>query len=162
MDLSAYHLQKKDTALSDPDLLMDILQRNRYATIALCREDQPYLVTMNYGLDRNGPALYFHSAHKGLKLDIIRINPAACATVIEDQGYKEGECAHGYRSLILTGRLELVTDPTEMKHGLEVLLSHQENDPEPWRKKHLQSDEVFRRTAILKFSIEQMFGKEGD
>jgi nitroimidazol reductase NimA-like FMN-containing flavoprotein (pyridoxamine 5'-phosphate oxidase superfamily) len=154
-------MQKREREITDPEVLLGILSRGRYAVIATCRENEPYIVTLNYGYDRESHALYFHSALKGLKLDFIGQNPRVCGTVIEDRGYIQGECAHAYRSLVFRGEMSLVEDISEKRHGMEVLLAHLEEEPDPIRRKHLQQEDAYEQVGILRLNIQHMTGKQG-
>jgi nitroimidazol reductase NimA-like FMN-containing flavoprotein (pyridoxamine 5'-phosphate oxidase superfamily) len=156
-----YHMNRKEKEISGREQLIDIIQQGKYASIAMCREGEPYLVTMNYGYDRQRNALYFHCASKGLKLDFIRANPNACATVIEDRGYKMGECDHAFRSVVFWGTMYLVEDLQEKKRAVEVLLNHLEEDPNRVRQKSLKSDDVYQEVGILRLDIDEMTGKQG-
>jgi nitroimidazol reductase NimA-like FMN-containing flavoprotein (pyridoxamine 5'-phosphate oxidase superfamily) len=156
-----YHMNRKEKEISGREQLIDIIQQGKYASIAMCREGEPYLVTMNYGYDRQRNALYFHCAQKGLKLDFIRANPNACATVIEDRGYKMGECDHAFRSVVFWGTMYLVEDLQEKKRAVEVLLNHLEEDPNRVRQKSLKSDDVYQEVGILRLDIDEMTGKQG-
>ena len=73
--------------ITDKSQLLEILGRGKYAIIAMCTDNEPYIATLSYGYDPAGTALYFHSAVKGRKMDFLTANPAVCATVIEDGGY---------------------------------------------------------------------------
>lgn len=154
-------MQKAERELTDPKDIEGILHQGKFASIASCREDAPYIVTLSYGYDQTARSLYFHTAPKGLKNDIIAANPRACATVIEDLGYKLDQCSHAYRSAVLWGKMTLVNDLKEKKHGMEVLFNHLEDDPDPIRARNLPDDASYDRVAILKFEIESMTGKEG-
>jgi nitroimidazol reductase NimA-like FMN-containing flavoprotein (pyridoxamine 5'-phosphate oxidase superfamily) len=127
----------------------------------MCRENEPYIATLNYGYDKEGNALYFHCALEGLKLDFIRRNPSVCATVIEDRGYKMGECDHVYRSVVLRGKIHVVEDLQEKKHALDVMVNHLEDEPEKIKQRSLKSDEVYRQVGILRLDIEEIIGKQG-
>ena len=159
--IEAYHLQKEECAIQDRDEMTRLLKAGRYAVIALCRNNVPYITTLSYGYDESRHALYFHSAINGLKLEILQENPAVCATVIEDRGYQAGECAHAYRSVLLFGRMHRCTTLEEKKHGMNIMLEQLEENPEPIRQRSLASEKVYQRTAILKLAIDEMTGKEG-
>ena len=73
----------------------------------------PYVVTMNYGYDRGGRALYFHCAKEGLKTDFVRENPNVCATVIEDLGYQHGSASIIFARPSCAGESSL---PTKLKN----------------------------------------------
>jgi len=154
-------MRKKEREIEDPNELAEILGKGRYATIAMCRENEPYIVTLNYGYDKAAHALYFHSALEGLKLDVIGQNPSVCGTVVQDRGYIHGECAHAYRSVVFWGEMRVVDDITEKKHGMEILLDHLEDDPDPIRRKHLKETSAYDRVGVLRLDIQQMTGKQG-
>jgi hypothetical protein len=160
--MSRYHLRRKEREITDPKVLRDLLRAGRYAAVALCRDGEPYVVVMNYGFDAGRPALYFHCALEGLKLEFIRANPRACATVVQDLGYRHGECDHAYRSVVLRGPITLVEDDGERAYGLGVLIDHQEAEPAPVRERTMPGGRISRPVGLLRLDIEEMMGKEGD
>jgi nitroimidazol reductase NimA-like FMN-containing flavoprotein (pyridoxamine 5'-phosphate oxidase superfamily) len=159
--MTKYHMFKKEREIVDENVQIDILKRGKYATLAFCQKEKPYLVTMNYGYDGTRKALYFHSALKGLKLDCIARNPRACATVIEDRGYKMDECSHAYRSVVFWGKISVVENLEEKKHGMEILFFHLEKNPDPIRERNFKTDRDYRKVNILRLDIEEMTGKQG-
>jgi nitroimidazol reductase NimA-like FMN-containing flavoprotein (pyridoxamine 5'-phosphate oxidase superfamily) len=154
-------MRRSERAIVEQDELAAILRQGRYITLALCRADEPYVVTMSYGYDAEEEALYFHCAHEGLKLDFLRHNPQVCGTVIEDQGYIQGECAHAYRSVVLRGEMRLVNLLEERVHAMEVLLRHLEDEPQTVRASTLQDDAAYGRATILRLDIHETTGKQG-
>ena len=157
----SYHIRRKEKEIKNNSNLAEILKSGKYTTISMCRENEPYLVTLNYGFDSSRNSLYFHCANEGLKLDFIRENPNVCATIIEDKGYKKNECNHAYRSVILRGKMKIVKDISEKEHGFNVLLYHLEANPEMLKKKLFKTNEPYESTCILRMDIESIQGKEG-
>lgn len=158
--MAKYHMNRKDKEITEQNALSEILKRGKFISIAMCRDNEPYLVTLNYGYDGERKALYFHCALEGLKLDFIRANPHVCAQVIEDRGYKTGECDHAYRSIVFWGTMHTVEDLQEKKRAIDVLLNHLEDDPDRVREKSLKTDDVYREVGILRLDIDEMTGKE--
>jgi nitroimidazol reductase NimA-like FMN-containing flavoprotein (pyridoxamine 5'-phosphate oxidase superfamily) len=156
-----YHMRRTERAIAEPEEVAGILRRGRYVTLALCRGDEPYVVTMSYGYDADREALYFHCAHAGLKLAFMEANPQVCGTVVEDLGYIQGECAHAYRSAVLRGELCKVEGAAERVHGMEVLLHHLEEEPEVVRARSLPDEAALDRAAILRLDIREITGKQG-
>ncbi len=68
----SYHIRRKDREIIDQSELNQIIARNKYATLALCHNNEPYIVTLTYGYDKNTKTLYFHCSKEGLKLDFIK------------------------------------------------------------------------------------------
>lgn len=123
-------MRRTDREIKNIEEMKDILSRADACRIALVDGARPYAVTLNYGIEWEGdlPVLYFHCARSGRKLDIIAKNPAACAIVDLDHELVGGPmgCDWGmkYRSVVIDGVIETVTDPAERKKGLDLLMYH--------------------------------------
>jgi nitroimidazol reductase NimA-like FMN-containing flavoprotein (pyridoxamine 5'-phosphate oxidase superfamily) len=154
-------VRRTERAIVEPQELDGILSRGKYAVLAMCRNEEPYVVTMNYGYDKAKGALYFHCAHEGQKLDFVRSNPQVCGTVVEDLGYVQGECAHAYQSVVLRGVMRVVEEAAEKRQAMDVLLHHLEEDPEPVRQGSLADSGAYDRVAILRLDIHDITGKRG-
>jgi nitroimidazol reductase NimA-like FMN-containing flavoprotein (pyridoxamine 5'-phosphate oxidase superfamily) len=144
----------------DGEAVNDLISRGRYAVIGLSNNDEPYIVTLSYGFDENRNCLYFHTAPKGLKLDILRNNPVCCATIIDDLGYCHGKCSHKYRSVVLFGKMVEVTELDEKKRGMTVMFDHLEEDTENMRRRFLENDKAYSNLKVLRMDIETSRGKE--
>jgi nitroimidazol reductase NimA-like FMN-containing flavoprotein (pyridoxamine 5'-phosphate oxidase superfamily) len=154
-------MRRKEKEIRDKGEMSAVVTSARYAAVALSRDGDPYVVTMNHGWDADNKILYFHCAHEGKKIDFIGAGARACATVVEDHGYKHGECDHAYRSVVMNGRIEVVEDLEEKKHGLQILLDHQEKEPDPIKRRTLPDDSAYERVGVLKLTVETMTGKQG-
>jgi nitroimidazol reductase NimA-like FMN-containing flavoprotein (pyridoxamine 5'-phosphate oxidase superfamily) len=159
--MAKYHMNKQEREITDEQILRGILKQGKYTTIAMCRTDEPYIVTLNYGYDEEKHALYFHTALKGLKLDFIRDNPEVCGTVIEDKGYIMDKCAHGYCTVVFWGTMTVVEALEEKKYGMDILLHHLEDRPDTLKKRILKDDTVYQNVGILRLDIHESSGKEG-
>jgi len=148
-----------EKSITDKKTITELLNKGRYITIALSKNDNPYVITMSYGYDNSRDALYFHCAKEGQKIDYIKYNPQACGTIIEDNGYNE-DCAQMFRSLVIKGRIVLVDTIQEKKHAFDILLNHLEKDPSIMKEKHLKNDENYKNPGVLRFDITEITGKE--
>jgi uncharacterized protein len=157
-----YHLlNKPNRELISENEITEILKNGKFTVISMCRDNEPYIVTLSYGYDQEKSALYFHCANKGLKLDFITSNALVCATVIEDGGYIMDECAHSFRSVVFWGNLQIVQDTEEKKYGMSILLNHLEQKPTIIKEKMLKSIDSFSRMKVLRLDILQIHGKAG-
>ena len=152
---------RPDRELKSSSEINEILNNGKYAIISMCRDNEPYIVTLSYGFDKENNSLYFHCAPSGLKLDFIKRNPLVCATVIEDGGYVINECAHNYRTIVFWGNMSLVTELSEKIHGMKVLLNHLEKDSDIISEKLEMSTGSYSKMAVLKLEIKQIYGKAG-
>jgi len=155
-----YHMRRKDREIVDKKKMFEVIKAGRYAVIALCEESEPYIVSMSYGFDESNETFYFHGAKEGQKIDMMRTNPRACLTVIQDMGYQDGHCTHAYRSVIVRGEIVLIDDPEERVRGVNVMITHLETDGEKQRQNIKDSDKVWKSTQMFKLRIESITGKE--
>ena len=160
--MQTYHLQNRpDREITDKSEIDSFLKKGKFATIAMCKANEPYIVTLSYGFDATKNVLYFHCAPTGLKLDFIKANSLVCATIIEDGGYVINECAHNFKSVILWGKMSIIDDLSEKKHGMSTLLNHLETDSALIATKLAKSDNYYPKMTILKLKIEQIHAKAG-
>lgn len=160
--MTSYHLRRKEKSIVEGSEIQRLLQKGKYIILGVCKEHEPYVVTLNYGFDSTRNALYFHCAIDGFKLDLIRKNPRVCGTVIEDLGYQMGACEHAYRSLIIRGSMFIVNDLEEKRHGLEVLIDHLEEEPVPVKERTFKKSHVLETLSVLRLDIESITGKNGN
>lgn len=159
--MAEYHLTKTEKTTTDPEKLDSILSKGTYTSLALCRGNEPYIVTLSYGYDRDAKALYCHCAKKGLKLDIARENNRVCGTVIVDHGYIQKECGQPFTSVVYRGTIEEVDSLQDKKYAMSVLLNHLEDNPDIIRQSKLDEDRRYNAFAILRISLEEMTAKSG-
>ena len=100
--------------------------------------------------------LYFHSGLKGHKIDAIRRNDKASFCVY-DQGYRrEGEWALNIRSVIVFGRIEIITE-TEKIYEISRRLSHKFTRDEGYIEEEIRKSGP--RTFMFALVPEHMTGK---
>jgi len=157
-------MRRKDRRITDSAEIDRLLAEARYATVALADGDQPYLVTLSCGYDVENRRLCFHVACAGRKLDIVARNAKACATVVADGGYRHGECAHPFESVVMTGTMRLLEDPAEVRAAMRVLigqLESAENADAIFERNRLDSDVALKQFRLLVFEIEDATAKRG-
>lgn len=159
--MEKYHMRRKDREVTDEEELREILMQGKYAVISMCRDNEPYIVTLSYGYDRLKNSLYLHTGLQGLKIDFIKYNPNVCATIIDDKGYIMGECGHKYRSIVIDGKISFAKDLEEKKYGMEIILKQLEENPSVVKSKALKSEKMYDNIAILRLDIRSLSGKKG-
>jgi nitroimidazol reductase NimA-like FMN-containing flavoprotein (pyridoxamine 5'-phosphate oxidase superfamily) len=81
--------------------------------------------------------------------------------VVEDRGYIDGECDHAYRSLVLEGKANVITDLSEKRRALELLARKYERRPEAILARFAGNDEAVRKVGVVRISVESASGKQG-
>ena len=155
-------MQKKEREILDQKILFEILKNGKFSTISLCRNNEPYIVTLNYGFDEICNCLFFHSAQKGLKLEYLKENQKVCGTILEDLGYVKSSCLHKYRSIVFWGDMTIVENLEEKKHAFDTMLKHLENNPNKLKKKFFKSEQSYNNTCLLRLDISLITGKASE
>lgn len=93
----------------------EILSTQRLCVLSTSDDGQPYAVPMFYGWD--GAVMYI-GISEGRKTSVLDANPRLCVTVTEVGP------AQSWRSVLVTGRAEWVSEPAERARAIEVLMTH--------------------------------------
>ena len=116
----------------------------------------PYGIPLDHWYCEEDGKLYFHGAKEGHKIDAI----ASCDKVsycVMDEGFrKEGEWALNINSVIVFGRINLVTDPEKAKL-ICTNITRKFTDDEAYLAHELEH--AFPRVQCLELTPEHMTGK---
>jgi nitroimidazol reductase NimA-like FMN-containing flavoprotein (pyridoxamine 5'-phosphate oxidase superfamily) len=130
-------------------------------TVAMCRNDEPYLVTLSHGYDKENNAIYFHCAYEGKKIDILKANNRIWGQAIVDRGYVPGQCDHLFSSVQFGGRVNFVEDGAEKRRALAVMIGQLEREPESVMAAKV-TDAAMAKTCIGRIDIEYLSGKRSE
>jgi nitroimidazol reductase NimA-like FMN-containing flavoprotein (pyridoxamine 5'-phosphate oxidase superfamily) len=141
--------------ISDRATIESIIGSASVCRIALSDGGQPYVVPVCFGYADN--TLYFHSAPRGRKLDVLRENNAVCFEFDVDHEIVRSEDAckwsMKYRSVVGFGRAFLVEDLEGKRRALDVIMSHYGGKP------YAYPEATLRKTAVVRVEIHSMTGK---
>jgi hypothetical protein len=155
-----YHVRRKDKEITDEAVMKRILKTTQYVTIAMARDDQPYLVSLSHGYDEENHCIYFHSAKKGKKLDFMRATPVVWGQALLDHGYVEIECSHNYASVMFSGKVSFIEDKDE--RWAAISLMNRQLDPNAEDMIAKRRPESLYRTVIGKIKIDYWSEKKSD
>jgi nitroimidazol reductase NimA-like FMN-containing flavoprotein (pyridoxamine 5'-phosphate oxidase superfamily) len=154
-------IRRKEKEIKDKKLMIKILQETKYITIAMCKENIPYLVTLSHGYDIEGNVIYFHCAKNGKKIDILKKNNIIWGQAILDKGYQNGKCDQLYATTQFYGKVSFIDDINEKKHALITMIEQLEQQPEKVIKKQITKQSL-NRVNIGRINIEYMTGKTSE
>jgi nitroimidazol reductase NimA-like FMN-containing flavoprotein (pyridoxamine 5'-phosphate oxidase superfamily) len=154
---SKYHQRRAEQSITSRAEQLEIIRRQKIMTVAMCRQGEPYLVTLDYGFDEQENCFYAHCSKVGKKIDFLRSNPLVSGQVLEDRGYVEGRCLHAFRCVICFGTAVFVEEETEKRLALELMMDHLEPDPGPLKKR--LTSEALQGAAVLRFRVRNMTAK---
>lgn len=154
-------MRRKDREIADKRVLKKILKSTKYVTIALSKENQPYLVTLSHGYDEDRNCIYFHCAKEGKKIDYLKANNKVWRQALLDHGYVQGKCNHNFATVQFQGKVTFIDTPEEKPQALECMIRQLEKNPEPLVARIPEtSSERLKETNFGGIDIEYMSGKE--
>jgi nitroimidazol reductase NimA-like FMN-containing flavoprotein (pyridoxamine 5'-phosphate oxidase superfamily) len=112
---------------------------------------------MNFGFD--GETVYFHGSATGKKVDVLKNNPEVCISFSTDHELRyvneEVACSWSmrYRSVLVYGKAEFVTDPEEKIKILNIVMAHYAERPFEYNAP------AIREVMVFKVKAEKMDGR---
>lgn len=150
-------MRRKNQALSHEECEL-ILNNATSGVLALSGDEgYPYAVPLSYVYD-NG-RIYFHCARSGHKIDAISRNEKASFCVIDQDLVIPEEYTTYFRSVIVFGKIRILTDEKEKRLAIEKLAERYAPDAKAHeRQKAIDKD--YAPLCMLELTIEHMSGKE--
>ena len=153
-------MKRKDKEIIDKKVIVSIIKRASICRVAMCWQDEPYILPMNFGYSEN--CLYLHSAREGRKLNILQHNDQVCVEFDVDVEFvpfqKVCKTSMKYKSVLIFGKAVILKDITEKRNALDIIMQHYyQHDSQSIF--HYPED-VLEKTIIIKVKIEKMTGKE--
>ena len=153
----SFHVRRKDREITDPGEMNQVLKSTKYVTVALCIDNEPYLVSLSHGFDEKQTCLYFHCATEGKKLVYLKSNNKVWGQAILDYGVTD-DCDYAYTCVHFSGRILLIDDLTEKQHAIEVMVRQLSANPEAKLAKI--KPEKLAKTTMGRIDIDYMTGKK--
>lgn len=133
---------------------IELLRSGEFGVLStVCDDGLPYGIPLNYAVDGTY-TVYFHGAKTGQKLDNLRTNNRACLTVVPTATVDEDGVTTRYESVMAFGTAAVVTDETEKRRALALLL--EKFSPST---KETYIDKFIADTAVVRLEIEYISGK---
>ena len=149
-------MRRKEKAISDPSGIDAVIEKAGVCRLGMVDGNSPYVVPLCFGYQDG--VLYFHSALKGLKIDIIGSNPNVCVEFDVDaepvDADKACDWSMKFKSVIGFGKAVLIDDPDEKRDALSIIMSHYSDQPFQFPENKLAA------TAVIKVKIDRMTGKQ--
>jgi len=149
------NMRRSDKQIKDQTEIDSIIRGSAICHLALSDGDQPYVVPLNFGYE-NG-TLFFHCAHEGQKVDIIRRNPRVCFSLVESHRMVTSETSCSwttrYRSVTGFGTALIMEDRQSKAKALEVIMRQYSGGENQFE------DKAVDKVLIIRIDIESMTGK---
>lgn len=157
--------------VTDADAIKDIVDSAQVLHIGAMDDDGMFIVPVSYGYewsrDKGGAqrlSLYLHSAQEGRKAEAFCAGGTDGVRVAieleEDRGNITGTfaCAYScsYRSIMGSGIVRAIKDPTEKERALHLIMEHAAPDmPSP-----VFTPDAVARVAIFRIDVDTFSAKE--
>lgn len=115
----------------------------------------PYGVPISYVYDGNNH-IYLHSAASGLKIDCIKADSRCSFCVVSQDNIVPEEFTTYFRSVIVAGRIKILTDAEEILHGLIMLSDKYCPGIDPTK----EIDKFINTVKVMRIDIDSITGKE--
>ncbi len=153
-------MRRKDREIVDKKVMVSIIEKAIICRVAMCWQDEPYVIPMNFGYRDN--YIYLHSAREGRKLDILRNNNKVCIEFDADvelvQSQKACNTEMKYKSVLAFGKAVILKDIVEKKKALDIIMHHYYNH-DSLSVFHYPED-ALEKVIIIKVRVKEMTGKE--
>lgn len=150
-----------ERAAYDHDSVNAILDAGYFCHIGFVADGKPVVIPMTYWRD-NG-YLYFHSANKGRFADACASSDI-CITVTHFDGLVLGHSAmnhsYNYRSVVMHGRPEMVSDHDEKTAAMRAFVEHV--IPGRWDLLRPIKDSEIKAITLLRLKLDQVSAKVRD
>ena len=141
----------------DREECIEILKETKRGVLSLIGDDgYPYGVPINHYYDERDGKIYFHGGMRGHRIDALGNSDKVTFCVMDDGVREEGEWFLRFRSVIVFGRAELVTD-TERIYDISRRLCYKFTDDEAYIEHELRFSGP--RTSMVCLTPEHMSGK---
>ncbi|MCJ7715795.1 MAG: pyridoxamine 5'-phosphate oxidase family protein [Anaerolineales bacterium] len=150
-------MRKKEKEIIDRNELDQIIHNSLICHLSCCLDNQPYLVPLSFGYD--GDAVYFHTALKGKKIEILAVNPQVCLgfeqeiELVTDPNLACNWTFH-FRSVIAYGSAEKLTEPISRSKAINQIMLHYSDVDWEFSEKDLS------KTILWRVKLDEITGKK--
>lgn len=151
-------MRRKDREVTEFQQIVDILSRCDSIRIGINGNEYPYVIPVSFGMEiaEGKVVVYFHSAIKGMKIDLLNANNKIC--VEGDIFIRTEDTAHGittrYESVMGFGRCVFLNDITDIIHGLKLICEHY-----GYSDYQVESCGSLTHVMVGKITLDKIFGK---
>ncbi len=148
-------MRRKEKEITEQSEIEAIIRKSIVCRLGLSDGNVPYIIPLSFGYQDGN--IYFHSALKGNKIDILRKNQNVCFEFDADVEVKESEnpCDWGvkFQSVIGFGKALFIEDMEEKRKALNIIMRQYSEGSFNF------SDNRINGVAVIRVDIKSMTGK---
>ncbi len=143
----------------DKDTIFKILDSVFICNIGFIIGDKPYIIQTAFG--RKNDFIFIHGSKNNRMMKSIEPGNEVCIAVNQIDGIVLARSAFhhsiNYRSVIMYGKPEQVSDTTEKANALEIIMEH--IVPGRWKEIRKPNEKELNATSVYAFKIEEASAK---
>lgn len=140
----------------DKDFALNIVDKCEYAVISMVdMSGNPYCLPIS--IVRQDNTIYFHCGKEGLKVDVLKNNPAVCMSCVGDTNRLTDKFTTEFESAIVRGTAVEVVEDDERIAALRLLCQH--HTPSNMAEFNDSISKSLFRTSVWKINISDITGK---
>ena len=152
-------VREPERGVYDRETAYAILDEGFVCHVGFTVDNQPYVIPTGYG--RSGDNLYIHGSAASRMLRNIDQGIPACVTVTLIDGLVLARSifnhSMNYRSVVILGTAQAVTDPAQKLEALHLLSEH--IIPGRWADSRLPNERELKATTVLRMPIAEFSAK---
>lgn len=149
-------LTRKKQQLSNEECI-ELLKTEKRSVLSVMGDDgYPYGMPMNHFYDENDGCIYFHCGKGGHRIEAIEKCDKVSLCVYDKGTGKEGNWALDVKSVIVFGKVEIITD-AEQVADITTKLSYKFTQDEEYIQREIKS--AAHKTVLLRLVPEHICGK---
>lgn len=153
-------MRRADRQITEKHEVQQILNDADVCRIAFAVNNQPYIVTLNFGYTWNDKLiLYFHGANEGRKIEMMQLNNHVCFELDTHHelvtGNRSCDWSMLYSSIVGYGKLRMAENEDERIHGLNTLMAHYGKTAD-----NNYHEALMKRTAVFVLEAEEYTAKQ--
>ena len=149
-------LAKSNKAISHEACIELLKNQKRGVLSVLGDSDYPYGMPLNHFYDEKTGKIYFHSGNHGHRKDAVNKHDKVSFCVLSDPQLVEGQWGLDLQSVIVFGRMKIITDIDVVKDVCRRL-SYKFTQNQEWIENEIEA--FAKATIILELTPEHISGK---
>jgi len=151
-------MRRKDLEVSDKGQLIEVLERCKVCRLGIA-DEIPYIVPMNFGYEWGDRlTLYFHSAPRGRKIDLMNRNPKVSFEMDSDHQLVAGSTAcrytFRYSCVMGVGEARFLEETGEKLRALKVIMRQVTGSDD-----YEYDEPAVKNVAVIQVDAAEVIGK---
>ena len=157
-------VRRADRAVTDEEWIKSFLHHAPVGVLATVMGDQPFVNSNIFVYDEVNHAIYMHTARVGRTPANVNASKKVCFSISEMGRLLPADVALEfgveYKGVMVFGTAQIITEPAEAEHGLQLLLDKYCPHLQPGRDYRPITTDELKRTAVYRIDIDKWSGKQ--